>query len=127
MQFRQLYKTELHFLRVVCQPTKQQFEKIAADGEPAFQATINKFAAMWRRPVADGQSDPRALIVDALLQAVRSTLSAEQVARYQKELDQRTATRKRVIVQTLVSKIDHLLVLTAEQRQARRDSAKQLE
>src|SRR5262249_38391206 len=27
-QFRQMYRTELHFLRLVTQPTKQQFEKI---------------------------------------------------------------------------------------------------
>jgi hypothetical protein len=115
-QFQQLYKTELHFMRLVCQPTKQQYQKIAADGEPVLQATINKFAATWRRPVANEQSEPRTPVVEALVKSVRSTLSPEQAARYQKELDRRTAARKRSTVISFVSKIDHLLVLTAEQR-----------
>jgi hypothetical protein len=115
-RFRQLYRSELHFLRIVCQPTKQQFDKIAADGEPALQATIRKIAATWRRPAANDQSDLRTLIVDALVKSVRSTLSPEQSTRYQKELDQRTAARKRVTVLNLVGNIDSLLLLTAEQR-----------
>src|SRR4051794_27639754 len=39
-QLRQLLRTELHFMRLVCQPTKQQYEKIAADGEPAIKEAI---------------------------------------------------------------------------------------
>jgi hypothetical protein len=115
-QFRQLYKSELHFMRVACQPTKPQFEKIAGDGEPAFNAMLKKFAERWRRPVGDGPSDPRTLLAEALLRSVRSTLSPDQAAQYQMELDQRIAARKRVMALNLVDKIDHLLVLTAEQR-----------
>lgn len=115
-QFRQLYKSELHFMRVVCQPTKQQFEKIAADGEPALDATIKKFAALWHRPVANEQSDPRTLVVEALAKSVQAILSPQQAARYKQELDLRAAARKRVTALNLVTKIDHLLVLTPEQR-----------
>ena len=116
-QFRQLYKTELHFMRSVCQPTKQQYDKIAADGEPALKATISKFAATWRRPVAaDEQPDPRTLIAEALVKSAGAILSPEQAARYRTELDQRTAARKRIAVLNLVCKLDQLLILTAEQR-----------
>ena len=30
-QFKQLHKSELHFMRIICQPTKEQFAKIEAD------------------------------------------------------------------------------------------------
>src|SRR5438132_848754 len=120
-QFRQLYKTELHFMRLVSQPTKQQYEKISADGETALKATIRNFALQMnglRQPRASAgeQSDPRPLIADALAKSARTILSREQAARYQKELHQRTAARKRVVVLNLVAKFDKVLVLTAEQR-----------
>jgi hypothetical protein len=115
-QFRQLYRTELHFMRVVCQPTKQQYDKIAADAEPALKATIKKLAVNMRGKMAVEESDPRAPIVDALAKSVRTTLSPEQAARYQKELDQRAAARKQVALLNLVAKVDKVLVLTTEQR-----------
>jgi hypothetical protein len=104
-------------MRLVCQPTKPQYEKIAADGETALKATIHKFAGTWRRAMPDGQPEPRTLIAEGLLGSVRATLSPEQAARYQKELDQRRAARKRLAVLNLVCKVDQLLVLTAEQRE----------
>jgi hypothetical protein len=112
--FRQSYRTELHFMRLLCQPSKQQYERIAADGEPVLKETIKKFAVIAYRQVE--KPYPRELIADALLKLVRTTLSPEQAARYQKELDQRSAARKRAVVQNLVAKVDHALVLTAEQR-----------
>jgi len=115
-RFRRLYQAELHYVRMVCQPTKQQFQKITADGEPALQATIAKFAATWRRPVANVQAGLRPLILEALVRSVRSTLAPEQSARYQKELDDRSAARKQVMVLNLVGKIDSILLLSAEQR-----------
>jgi Spy/CpxP family protein refolding chaperone len=120
--FRVLYKTELHFMRLVCQPTKQQFERIAADGEPALKAAIKKFAPdMHAAPngfiVKAQASDLRKPITDELLQSVRKVLTPEQAARYQKELDLRTAARKRMAVLNLVAKVDNLLILTPPQRQ----------
>jgi hypothetical protein len=115
-QFRILYKTELHFMRSVCQPTKQQFEKIAADGEPALKATIRKFAQETRNGSFNNQSDPRTPIADALVKVVRTNLSPEQAARYQKELDERIAARKRAAALNLVAQLDKALVLTPEQR-----------
>lgn len=114
-QFQILYKTELHFMRSVCQPTKEQYDKIAADAEPALKATIKKYASIMRGIPAQ-ESDPRTPIADGIVKAVRRTLSPEQAARYQQELDQRAAARKRAVVLNLVVKIDKILVLTPEQR-----------
>jgi hypothetical protein len=115
-QFQQLYKMELHFMRLVCQPTKSQFEKIAADGEAARKETIRKFAVNWRGGMANDQSNPYVMIADAVAKAVRTNLSPEQAARYQKELDERAAARKRTAVLNLVVAVDRMLVLTPEQR-----------
>src|SRR5262249_30238374 len=101
------------------QPTKEQYDKIAADGEAALKATIKKFAGNMRGGIvgiAANESDPREPIVEALAKSVRATLAPEQAARYQKELDQRASARKRVILLNLVAKVDKVLVLTPEQR-----------
>src|SRR5205085_4701378 len=39
-QLRQLLRTELHFMRLAAQPTKPQYEKIAAESEPAIKEAI---------------------------------------------------------------------------------------
>jgi hypothetical protein len=114
--FRQLYKTELHFMRIVCRPTKKQFEKIASDGDSALKATIKKFAKNMNRPIDNQQSNPRRMIANSLAELVRSTLSPEQAARYEKELDERALAQKRVWALTLVRMVDKILVLTANQR-----------
>jgi hypothetical protein len=122
-QFRQLYKTELHFLRVVCQPTKQEFEKISADGTTVLTTATRKLALAWREARQHGggvftaqRSDPRKLIADGLTKSVTARLSPEQAARYQKELEQRAAARKRALVLQTLAKLDKTLLLTAEQR-----------
>src|SRR5438552_708049 len=46
--FQQLLKSELHFMRVVCQPTKEQFDKINADGDAALQSVIRNVAVNFR-------------------------------------------------------------------------------
>jgi len=114
-QLRLLYRSELYFMRLVTQPTKQQYDIIAADGDAVVKATLRKYAgAILGR--ANDQSDPRAFVAEAIGKSVRQTLSAEQSARYQKELDTRVAARRRVVVQNLVLAVDKALLLTAEQR-----------
>jgi hypothetical protein len=116
LAFRTLYRTELHFMRIVCQPTKKQFEKLAADGEPELKAMVKKFSSTLRTGGANQQSDPRTLIANVVAKSVQPVLSPEQAARYQKELDQRASARKRVWLLNLVRMVDRVLVLTAEQR-----------
>jgi hypothetical protein len=115
IHFRQMHRMELHFMRLVTQPTKQQYEKIAADTAESVKAALRKFAESFRGMSGD-QSDPRAPIADAIAKAVRDTLTPDQAARYQKELDLRTAARKRAVVMNLVAMIDRAVVLTPDQR-----------
>jgi hypothetical protein len=124
-KFRQLYRTELHFIRMVCQPTKQQYQQISANGETVLKSTLRKFAVAnqqrrggWQ--VAGAQSsqphNPRKLIADGLFRSVKVTLSAEQATRYQQECDRRSTARKRAAVLNLLAHIDKHLVLMHEQR-----------
>jgi len=121
-RFRQLYRSEMHFMRIVCQPTRQQYEKILAAGDPEVKASIKKFALMTAeqrqgRFRADApQPDSRKLIARAITNLVKVHLSSEQAARYEKELDERDVARRRVVLLNLLSGIDKKVVLTAEQR-----------
>ncbi len=119
-RFRQIHRSELHFMRAVCQPTREQFEKIAAAGDADLQATVKKYskeAAQQRFGMAQSQSgDPRRLIMRGIRDRVKADLSAEQAARYQKEIEDRSAARRHVIILNLISGMDQKLVLTAEQR-----------
>jgi len=123
-QLLQLYRSELHFMRVVCQPTKQQYERLLAES-PTEKATVRKLALMMSdrqegRAMAGARSfevqDLRKLITDQLAKSLRPTLSTEQTALYLKELDQRAKARKRVALMNLLAKLDKALVLTPQQR-----------
>jgi hypothetical protein len=128
-QFVRIQKTELHFMRMVCQPSRQQFEKIAADSLPALKAAAQKFAGA--NPNAMGgvmivqagigrnnedQSDPQKLVAEVVAKSVRKVLSAEQANRYDKELAERMEDSKHGDVLASVVKMDKLLQLTADQR-----------
>jgi hypothetical protein len=122
-QFQHLYRTELHLLRVVCKLTKPQYQKVAADGEPALKATKQKFLDYWRGQQqgrwdrsGSGQADPRETLSAELEKALQKTLTPEQAAAYKKERDLRTAAQKRAVVKTLIAMMDRPLVLSAEQR-----------
>ena len=80
------------------------------------KATIKKFAKNMHRVVDDQELDPRTLIANALVKPVQTTLSPEQAARYQKELDERTLARKQAWLLSVVRMTDRILVLTPEQR-----------
>jgi hypothetical protein len=115
-QIRQLHRMELHFMRLVTEPTRQQYEKIAADSEPAVKDAL-KALVEGLQSGQGVQSDPRVPIAEAIAKAAQSTLSPEQATRYQKEIDLRIAARKRLVVLNLVSMIDRVLVLRPDQRE----------
>ncbi len=121
-QFQHLYRTELHLLRVVCKLTKAQYQKVAADGEPALKATKQKFLGYWRDQRqgkwdrAGRHDDPREMLSAELEKALQKTLTPEQAAAYKKERDLRTAAQRRAVVRTLIVMMDRRLVLSAEQR-----------
>jgi hypothetical protein len=122
-RMKQLQRSELHFMRQVCQPTKEQFQKIEAAGDAEMNANIKKLAktiADQRMGRARGNANPpdsRKQITSGLVNKVKETLSPEQAANYEKELDERAAARRRFVVTGLVWAIDKRLVLSQEQRE----------
>jgi hypothetical protein len=115
-QFRQLCKSELHFMRMVTEPTRQQFEKIATEAEAGKKGAARAFA-LQMRGLSRNETDPRSPITDAIAKSVKENLSPEQAARYQKELDERVAFHKRLFVNNLVAMVDRLLILRPDQRE----------
>ncbi len=113
--FDQMYKKELHYLRVAAEPTKQQFDKIAADAKPSVKVALREYTKRFTGGGAS-TSNPPQLITDAIAKAVKTHLSPEQAARYQKELDAQTAAGKRMAVDNLVVMVDDALNLSKDQR-----------
>jgi hypothetical protein len=104
-------------MRIICQPTKDQFAKIEADSEPALKETIKKIVPLIQRASAEeDQPDPRKAVAQAIAKSVRTVLSPELESRYQKELDQREAANKQVVVLAFVVQADKILALTPDQR-----------
>ncbi len=112
---RQVFRSEMHFMRVVCEPTKAQFEAVTADTAADVKATPRKLAEAMLR--GGGQFDPRETFTDAIGKSIRTILSADQAARYVKELELRAAARKRLVVVNLVASVDKALILSPDQRE----------
>jgi hypothetical protein len=113
--FRQLFKAELHFMRLVTDATKEQYDAVAADGEEAVKSAVRKYANAMQR--GGEYADPRIGITEAIGKSIDKHFSAEQAARYRKEIELRVVARKKLIVTNLVAMIDRILLLQPDQRQ----------
>jgi hypothetical protein len=116
-QFRQVLRTELHFMRLVTEPTRQEYDKIADLCDAGVKDAIRSLLVAQYTGNVGAWSDVRAPIAAVVARSVQATLSAEQAARYDKELEQRTAARKKAVVDNLVAMVDKAVVLNAEQRE----------
>jgi hypothetical protein len=127
-QFKQLHKAEMHFMRLVCQPTRQQFELIAADSEPALKELAQKFGqrnqngfviinAALVGQADDEQNDAHRLVADVVAKSVRKILAAELANRFDEEIAARMESSKQTVVLGYVAKMDKLLHLNAQQRE----------
>ncbi|NQV26227.1 MAG: hypothetical protein HQ518_17875 [Rhodopirellula sp.] len=118
--FDQVVKTELHFIRIVCQPTRQQYDALAADGKLIRTKVLNQFALIQqgmnqgRQPSND--NDTRKPVSEELLIASARHLSPDQVAKYKSELAERDKARQKVIVLATAARLDRKLVLNSQQR-----------
>jgi hypothetical protein len=126
-RFQQVYRSELHLMRIACKPTHEQFDRISAGGEPELRAVIKKCAEIWceqrQLGVREESQYPELskAIAAAVVKAAKAVLPVEQVTLYQKELDRRDAARRRVVLSNLVTAVDQKLVLSAEQRDRLRE------
>lgn len=118
--FDQVVKTELHFIRVVCQPTRQQYDALAEDGKLIRTKVLNKFAmiqqGMNQGIQSSSDNDTRKPVSEGLLESAKRHLTADQVAKYESELAARNNARKDVIVLATAAKLDRKLVLNKDQR-----------
>lgn len=114
-QVRGRFKAEVNFIKEVAGPTNEQVNKICADAAPSTKTAVRQLALQWQGR-GDNHADPGREMVKALVDAAKGTLTAEQFARYKKELDARTAARKRLCVANLVAMTDRALHLRPDQR-----------
>lgn len=126
-QLRPVLRGELSFIRLMCDLPEAQRPKVKTAGEAglkkAAQAMVDQQQPM-RRVVAVNMTtnDPRKIIREGLAQSLRQTLTPEQMARYEDELAKRSANRKRAAIMSAVARLDDVLFLTAQQREAIIDS-----
>jgi hypothetical protein len=118
-QYRPYLLTELNFIRQMCDLPKEQRPKIKAAGEAGLREAATKFAkTQQRRQGIDvSQFSPRTIIRQALEQALKETLTEEQMARYTAEAAARTAQHKRAVILSVVSRLEGALCLTGDQRE----------
>lgn len=121
-QYRPILKTELNFIRQVCDLTPEQRPKIKAAGEASLKEAVLKLAEFQggrMRGVfraGDQQPDPQRSIRQSIAKVLQETLTAAQMEKYKAEAAQRTSLRKRAVIRYVVARLDGTLCLTAEQR-----------
>src|SRR4051794_21994129 len=84
--------------------------RCAPAAPPSIKKAIRQLALSMQGR-GGSSSDPRRDMAKAIAEAAKATLSAEQVARFQKELDARDAARKRLAILNLVAMTDRALLL----------------
>jgi hypothetical protein len=112
-QLRLILQVELRFLKKVCAPTPEQMQQLRQEGLKQLEETAKAIQLNGMR----GSYDPRRLVQEPLAGVVRSTLSPAQAARYEAEIQKRTANLRQVCARNLVVALDQELFLTEFQRQ----------
>jgi hypothetical protein len=118
-QMRQLYRSELHFVRAACNLSKAEYDQLSRECEPALKAATSELATVWNGPAAirsAANNSPRAALSKEMAKSVRKVLPPEKAALYQKEVALREEARKKTIVNGLVARLDATLMLNADQR-----------
>jgi hypothetical protein len=112
-QLRLILQVELRFLKKVCAPTPEQMQQLRQEG----LKQLEEMAKAIKRNGMRGTDDPRRMVQEQLAEVVRSTLSPAQTARYETEIQKRTANLRQVCARNLVVALDQELFLTEFQRQ----------
>jgi hypothetical protein len=123
-QFRAALRRELNFVAAVCEPTEEQLEGIRDVLEKYRGDIVKKYSDVQKqkkgagaqRRAPAGFPDPRKMVRDSVTRTVRTNLTAQQSARFDKEVESRNADRSRAAIHALVARLDQDLTLSAEQR-----------
>jgi len=107
---------ELDFVRQVCDLTPEQRPKVKA----AAEVTVKEAAKAMLQPQRQARSMPTAaaqMIHDNVYEALKKTLTPQQLDHYSAEDASRTAATKHATIRSVVSQLDGALYLTKEQRE----------
>jgi len=121
-QFRPMFRAEYYFIRNTCGLNTDQRKQLARLGETAVKAAARQFVEAQQKMMRGGwrpgpdYPDPRKLVEQELARVMSPLLSHDQESRYKAELEKRAASRKQVVIDNLVAKLDQDLVLSADQR-----------
>ncbi len=121
-QFRPMFRAEYYFIRNTCGLNADQRKQLARMGETAVKAAARQFVETQQKMMRGGlrpgtdYPDPRKLVEQELTRVMIPLLSHDQESRYKAELEKRAASRKQVVIDNLVAKLDGDLVLSSEQR-----------
>ena len=121
-QFRPMFRAEYYFIRNTCGLNADQRKQLARMGETAVKAAARQFVETQQKMMRGGwrpgtdYPDPRKLVEQELTRVMSPLLSHDQESRYKAELEKRAASRKQVVIDNLVAKLDGDLVLSSEQR-----------
>src|SRR5208337_2699489 len=121
-QFRPMFRPEYYFIRNTCGLNTDQRKQLARMGETAVKAAARSFVEAQQKMMRGGwrpgteYPDPRKLIEQELSRVMSPLLTHDQESRYKAELEKRAASRKQVVIDNLVAKLDGDLVLTSDQR-----------
>ncbi len=120
--FRPLFRSEYYFIRNACDLSTDQRKQLARLRESVSRGAAKSFVVEQQKMMRGGwrpgsqYPDPRQLMEQELARAITPLLSAEQVGRYKTELEKRIASRKQLVIDNLIAKLDEDLMLTADQR-----------
>jgi hypothetical protein len=118
-QIRPLLRSELLFLRSVCDMTPEQRKAMSTESNQTLEDVVASYVDAQQkmmRGVGSTYPDGRKLIQESLEKAIRKHVGPEAAARYVLEAETRTLEQRSAGVQLLVSKMDESLVLSPEQR-----------
>jgi hypothetical protein len=121
-QFRPMFRAEYYFIRNTCCLNTDQRKQLARMGETAVKAAARSFVEAQQKMMRGGwrpgseYPDPRKLVEQELSRVMGPLLTHDQESRYKAELEKRAASRKQVVIDNLVAKLDGDLVLTSDQR-----------
>jgi hypothetical protein len=114
---------EYRFINKICILTPKQSKAIAREGEQAFRRICFDMAKRSEEAAAAGESLPtrdlnqiRGVIWVEMNRIATKHLTAEQSNRLHIEDERRTAMRRKLAIEALVTIIDHELILTEDQR-----------
>ena len=114
---------ELHFLKKVCEPTDEQFDKFHETGLLAVALTCKHYEDLQKiRQAASEWPQPQERITAALARAVDQSMSAEVAQRYRDELKARQEAHRAASAGMMLVHIDQQLMLAPDQYQAIREA-----